>query len=175
MFKHYLSIPHDMFKAFRELPVRAKRNFNREIRDVVQPNAQKQVDGLFTAPGPVKYKFRFGTAGNPAGADRSRRAFFASRGFGRGIPTRRTGAILKAWAIEITRQGQTTYILLTNTDPKAKFVYGLPPIQQQIIGHARTGWGKDNKVAFGLLQEYVIGELVKAWRKSVTDAVKGKS
>jgi hypothetical protein len=167
MFKHYLSIPPDMFKTFRELPVRAKRNFNREIRDVVQPNAQKQADGLFTAPGPVRLPFQFGT-------DRSRRAFFATNGFGRGIPTRRTGAILKAWAIEITRRGQTTFILLTNTDPKARYVYGLPPIQRQIPGHARTGWGKDNKVAFSLLQEYVIGELVKAWRKSVTDAVKGK-
>lgn len=165
MFRQYLSVPPDFFSAFRELPTRSVRNFNREVREVVEPNIQKQVDGLFTEPGPVKYKFEFGTA-------RSRRWYFAN--FKDRLPYQRTGTLVKAWSVEITRQGQTTFIMLVNTAPEAKYVYGLPPIQRQIPGHARTGWGRDNKVAFQIIQEYTIDQLIDAWYRATTDAVKGK-
>lgn len=51
---------------------------------------------------------------------RQRKAFFASDGFGRGIPTRRTGRSLK-WEISPTGTGYT----LRNSADHARYPYGL--------------------------------------------------
>ena len=165
MFKVNMSIPPDLFSAFRDLPVRAKRNFNREIRTTVQPKVQRKANELLgRAPGPVRLPFEFGT-------DRSRRWYFANN---RGnLPYRRTGAILKAWVVEVTRQGQTNYIILTNTAPEAKYAYGMPPMQRQIPGHRRTGW-KVDRAAVSSLQAYIIDLLINAWYTAYTSAMKGK-
>ncbi len=158
-----LSIPKDVFAAVRELPTRATRNFNRELQTTVKPELQRHVKDLVAvAPGPVVHPFQFATI-------RSRKAFFATRGFGRGIPTRRTNAIINAWTIEITRAGEKSYIILTNTNPASQYVYGTPH-QRQVPGHFRTGWGKDLRPALALIQERATELIIDAWGKAVYQA-----
>ncbi len=174
MFKLNMSVPPDLFKSFRDLPVRAKRNFNRAIRTTVQPKVQRKANELLGhAPGPVRHPFKFGSGVNPEADARSRRAFFATKGFGRGIPARRTGDILKAWVVEVTRQGQTNYIILTNTAPYAKYVYGMEPFQRQIQGHRKTGW-KVDKATLKAINDYAIDLLIDVWYTAYTAAMKGK-
>lgn len=45
-------------------------------------------------PGKPKYPIRWTS-------ERQRRAYFATKGFGRGIPTRRTGALSKGWDVNV--------------------------------------------------------------------------
>src|SRR5262245_21771646 len=74
-------------------------------------------------PGAVKRPIRWKSA-------RQRRAYFASNGFGRGIPSRRTGRLQNAWEITyrpLTKDGVGS-ITIANTAPEARFVIG--PFQQ---------------------------------------------
>jgi len=53
-------------------------------------------------------------------SEKQRRAFFSTNGFGRGIPTKRTGAYLAARSITAVENGY----LMRNTAPYAMFVSG---------------------------------------------------
>lgn len=81
-------------------------------------------------PGKVKYPIQWTS-------DRQRRAFFASKGFGKGIPYVRTGKLAKAWFIHTLHDanGMIT-IQLGNDDPTMQFVEG----ENQQRFHALTGW-----------------------------------
>lgn len=59
-------------------------------------------------------------------SDVQRRAFFATDGFGRGIPTGRTGELVKSWdaAFEFTPEGGGFSVW--NTAPHAPYVVGDP-------------------------------------------------
>jgi len=50
-----------------------------------------------------------------------RRAFFASNGFGQGIPTVRSNSYIKGWKVERSDSGYT----VKNDQPRAKFIGGL--------------------------------------------------
>jgi hypothetical protein len=58
-------------------------------------------------PGPPKYPIRWTT-------ERMRRAFFASNGFGRGIPTKRSHALSQAWQVTINVDQITRFQMFTN-------------------------------------------------------------
>ena len=58
-------------------------------------------------------------------SERQRRAFFATNGFGAGIPTRRTGALEDAWTFGITRGSDGQFIvLIQNNKDYSKFTGG---------------------------------------------------
>lgn len=162
MYRPRVSIPDALFRSFRDLPATARREFNREVKTTVQPELQRSVNGLFTAPGAVSKPFGFSTP-------KSRRFYFAK--FKGHIPRPRTGAILRAWTVEIPRTDAQGYIIVYNKQDYARFVYGTP-FQRQVPGHMRSGWGKDNKVAFALIQEEGINLLTIAWRNAVNRAAK---
>lgn len=112
--------------------------FQREIDRVVIPALQREVtQRLAPPPGPVRYPFQFATA-------RSRRAYFATNGFGKGIPYRRTGDLGRAWKVDHLKRNNGGVITVYNAAPYAGYVYGAPIIDgfNQVPGHARTGWGK---------------------------------
>lgn len=79
-------------------------------------------------------------------SDNQRMAFFASGGFGKGIPYQRSGALADGWTIDVTTEGGIFTIKIRNPAPGAKFVYGSlaknPAAarrpQQQF--HRDTGW-----------------------------------
>lgn len=74
--------------------------------------------------------------GNPYqwASEKQRRAFFASDGFGRGIPSRRTDSLRFGWRVNSWASGTKTTIV--NTEPHALFVMG--DAQQQ--GHIADRW-----------------------------------
>lgn len=61
----------------------------------------------------------------PWTSPKQRRAFFASKGFGKGIPYQRTGKLAAAWDLKVTTSGEGGSIQITNDNPAAEFVYGV--------------------------------------------------
>lgn len=169
LIKVKVGIPKDLFIEIRTLPSRSRRRFNDIIKTEVQPKVQKQVtDLLGDDPGPVKYRFKFGTP-------KSQAAYFATNGFGRGIPYHRTGAMRKGWSVLITRQGENSYMSIYNKEDAAQYVYGDLPNQRQIPGHKATGWGKDQKTAIELIAEDAGNLVLDAWATAVDDTLKGNT
>ena len=78
-------------------------------------NFMRKVQARMRKPGKaIRYPVKWDS-------EKQRRAFFASNGFGRGIPARRTGKYNQAWAIQ--RLGETGY-RLTNPTKYSQYVGG---------------------------------------------------
>jgi hypothetical protein len=113
------------------------------IAQAAQEAAQRvtpQVQALADAPRPVRYPIAWKS-------ERQRRAFFATRGFGKGIPYQRTGQTARGWQVEAEQVGNVTALAVSNRVPHAQFVYGTvqdPSIQQPF--HVNTGWPKADEV-----------------------------
>ena len=80
-------------------------------------------------------------------SEKQRRAFFASDGFGGGIPTERTDSIVNGWRVTAKGSGNRYSIVAVNAVPGAPYVVGgmnfrsraraLRPQQKM---HQNTGW-----------------------------------
>lgn len=160
-----LRVPPDpqFLSAFRDLYPRAQAQFRVELQTKVKPVLQKQVDATFGRdPGPVKYPIEWTS-------QRQRRAFFASRGFGRGIPTKRSDQLKDSWVVVVGTQLRTNLITLYNPKSYAKYVY--PGADQQKF-HANTGWGKDFDKYTQDLQRTEDIEIANAWARAVAFAIR---
>lgn len=103
----------------------------RQIYDRRRYLAQRALRRLTQQPGPPRYPIRWKSR-------RQRRAFFATKGFGRGIPTRRTGGLVAGWQVRYSKQGQLHTLTLANPVPSMQFVQG----QAQQPFHKDTGWAR---------------------------------
>lgn len=90
--------------------------------------------GLAKAPERVQHD-----AGNPYQwqSEKQRRAFFATDGFGGGIPYKRTGNLSAGWVYSSTDSNWTS-VKIENIESYAGFVMG----DQQQRGHAADKWRK---------------------------------
>lgn len=76
-------------------------------------------------------------------SERQRRAFFASNGFGKGIPYKRTGRMNRSWEVFLVTAPGGIALRVTNKTPYTQFVVGRvkprgkDPMQ---IMHKITGW-----------------------------------
>lgn len=120
----------DLQQIQRNLKTIAK-SFHRSMRGKVF--AGRVVRALQTKPGPPRYPIRWTSK-------RQRRAFFATNGFGRGIPTRRTGAIAAGWKAEFIATEDGGILAISNPREEAKFVQGPQPFGQGF--HRDTGWAQ---------------------------------
>jgi hypothetical protein len=98
-------------------------------------------------------------------SEKQRRAYFATNGFGSGIPYRRTGKLNRAWVTSATPTGNGAVIVLSNEAPIAKYVYGMfgAPKPQQGF-HRNTGWQTISKQQYEVMNEilyYFKTELLK--------------
>jgi len=120
----------DVLDSFNEIVDRVGRDVYEDYKPVI-------LDKLTEVPGPVKRPIQWTS-------EKQRRAFFATKGFGGGIPTVRTGAIPQAWDVIFVEEAGAFRILITNPNKAAKFLYGgtslrsNPKFQQQM--HKNTGW-----------------------------------
>jgi len=71
-------------------------------------------------------------------SEKQRKAYFASNGFGGGIPSRRTGAVNRGWQASVDPYRKTVFNRLNY----ARYVMGA----RQQMGHAVDGWRKVAKV-----------------------------
>lgn len=164
MFKVKLGQPTEVLQALKDLPTRAQQQFRTELRTVVQPAVDKNVQTqLAPAPGPVVLPFAFST-------DKSRRAYFATRGFGKGIPYQRTGAVEDSWTVTVAFQLRGDLLTIRNLRPESKYVFGTPT-QRQVPGHARTGWGRDFPRKILVIQEDATSRIIAAWFRAVKSAI----
>jgi hypothetical protein len=71
-------------------------------------------------------------------SEKQRRAFFATKGFGGGIPSRRSGELSRGWQASVDPYRKTLF----NRVPYAKYTMG----DRQQKGHTTDGWRKLGKV-----------------------------
>ena len=107
-------------------------------------------------------------------SERQRRAYFATNGFGAGIPYRRTGGLTRAWRGAVIPRGDGFRVVILNPVKSARFVYGtlsfnpsLRTAGQQRF-HVITGWvdGSKNPVYAGL------EDFREDFKRRLQDAVK---
>lgn len=112
--------------AIREAPAKVNRQVNRRLL----PKYRRRARALFQPPPRPAVKPIEWTS------ERQRRAFFATNGFGAGIPYRRTGRMQAATEVTLKPLGQGAAIVIDNPTKYARFVVG----RDQQRFHARTGW-----------------------------------
>jgi len=94
-------------------------------------------------------------------SEKQRRAFFATKGFGRGIPSKRTGSLSRGWQQSVDPYRKTLF----NRVPYAKYVQG----DRQQRGHAVDKWRKVGKV----IADNMKGGMLRA-RQAVAKWIKNK-
>jgi len=74
-------------------------------------------------------------------SEKQRRAFFATDGFGKGIPYQRTGKLQAGWGLFAVSNPDGSSLVLQNKAEAAKYVYGFFGQQRpQQRFHVNTGW-----------------------------------
>jgi hypothetical protein len=138
-------------ELIRDLPNLSRRAFRGEIERLSRP----MLEELRADPGPVVYanngKLRWKS-------ERQRRAFFASNGFGGGIPYVRTGGLSAAWEVDITGTGVDLDVHVINDSPAAQYVQG----DDQQPFHIDTGWPAAAPI-FVRYEELVGDALIETW------------
>jgi len=102
----------------------------RDLRPFVSQEVGKQ---LGQEPGAVHYPIEWTS-------EKQRLAFFATDGFGKGIPYTRTGKLANSWHVRGDYTGGIAAINVFNTAPQAEYVYGDIRGQHQQQFHINTGW-----------------------------------
>lgn len=91
------------------------------------------IQDLEVIPGSVVYPIAWTS-------ERQRRAYFATKGFGHGIPYQRTGRLALAWEFTVEGNG----VVIRNRNPASPFVYGSLALSNQGAFkqqmHENTGW-----------------------------------
>ena len=100
------------------------------VRRDIRPFVSQWVDKtLRREPGPVAYPFLWAS-------EKQRRAFFATDGFGSGIPYQRSHAYIHSWHVQADYTDTFSGIAVYSDSPVVEFVGG----RQQQPGHVQTGW-----------------------------------
>ena len=109
-----------------------------QTANTIRPQA---LAALSVMPGPVKYPIAWTS-------EKQRRAFFATDGFGNGIPYKRTGGLARSWKMvtdtaENAANGEFK-LQIRNDNKAAKYVFGslakTNPGKFQQRFHINTGW-----------------------------------
>lgn len=126
----------DLLAAAAELFERAPAVTRRAVDQAANRVGEQTLARLRREPGPVRRPIQWAS-------ERQRRAFFASNGFGRGIPTRRTQRLVNAWRlVVIYTPDQLTEVGFENDTPYRPYVTG----RRQQPFHRITGWQSEESV-----------------------------
>jgi hypothetical protein len=146
-----VTVDEDVLQAIRDQAEQSPRRMNAAYKKRVKRLRQQLLDELRQYPGPVKYPFKWKS-------DRQRKAFFATDGFGWGIPYVRTNALKDSWRTRIRDQQNGAIFEVDNTADYARFVVG----DDAQPGHLATGW----RSAGAIVSEYrekAVDELIDTW------------
>lgn len=81
-------------------------------------------------------------------SEKQRRAYFATNGFGKGIPYRRTGTMANSWQFFIAQEGSTSKFVIFNRASYSRYVVGTLAQNDRVAYgqiqrfHSITGWQK---------------------------------
>ena len=107
---------------------------NRFVKKDLEPFTQRQLDKyLRKEPGAVHYPIEWTS-------DKQRKAFFATDGFGGGIPYKRSGELIHDWHVLTTVGSEGIKIDIYNGSDSAQYVYGDDTGKHQQWFHQNTGW-----------------------------------
>lgn len=146
-----VTVDDDVLAAIRDQAAESPRRMNAAYKKRVKRLRQRLLDELRQYPGPVKYPFKWKS-------ERQRRAFFATDGFGRGIPTVRTNALKDGWVTHIRDQKDGAVFEVENKTDYAEYVVG----DWQQPGHLATGWQSAGAIV-AKYREKAVDELIDAW------------
>lgn len=146
-----LTVPADVFDAIGEQAMRTPNLMATAVKRTVRARRRIILRRLRDEPGQPKYPIRWASA-------RQRRAFFATNGFGRGIPTVRTGKLLRGWQVDSTINTRGGSITARNDVPYMQFVQG----ENQQPMHIDTGWVYAPKVLVEE-EEHLEEALIETW------------
>lgn len=139
-----------------------------------EPRFQQRIS---KQPGKPRYPLRWKS-------ERQRRAFFATNGFGKGIPYRRTGKLARAWVMEATRQQRGAGLLIQNPAKAARFVSGSLARKQTAAlrfkqpFHADTGWLNASPIVLDTVdavQQDFVAESNRFFRSGIEAASTGRA
>lgn len=145
MFKTELLVDDDILQTIsdtaQQSPKLMRTNFNRAVKGI-----RRKARTMFRqTPGAPSYPINWKRSARPANRapnmsdgtySKQKAAFFATDGFGKGIPTRRNNKMVDAWEVIFTGQGMSGVFEITNNIPYEKYVTGA---DQQPF-HRDTGW-----------------------------------
>lgn len=130
MFKVKVTVDADVLSALEETYQRSPRTISTFLNRSLLPQYVKRAQQELTPyPWPVKYPIEWQS-------ERQRRAFWATDGFGAGIPYQRTRNLQHSWAFDIMTYPEGADVEIGNNADYARFVIG--DWQQHF--HANTGW-----------------------------------
>lgn len=134
-----------------EADITASQNLRGKLRNVKRIAQEAGQDAFNQIERPLAADLQFvppewGNKKRDWQTDTQRNAFFASDGFGGGIPTRRTGAMIAGWTVTFTAVGRGFRIGISNPVDFTRFVVGslakqvsrAARFQQRM--HKATGW-----------------------------------
>lgn len=119
------------------------RNVSRDFAVRKRPLDSKALRFLRFTPAKPHYPIVWQSA-------RQRRAFFASRGFGKGIPYSRSGKLAQSWQVRQTTTANGGWISFDNDEKYAVYVQG--DIQQRM--HIASGYHNVNDAVDQYAPEY---------------------
>lgn len=141
----------DVLDAIADAAQTAPRRMNAAYKKRVKRIRQRILDDLREYPGPVKYPFKWKS-------ERQRRAFFATDGFGWGIPYVRTNALKDGWQTRIEDRTDGAIFSVENRAEYAQYVMG----DWQQPGHLATGWNSAAEIV-AKYREQATDELIDTW------------
>ncbi len=161
----------DVFRDIKALPAEARKEFGPIFKREGMPKINELVKATFGSdPGPVKRPIEWQTI-------RQQRAFFATNGFGKGIPTKRSGKVRKGWQVKLDRRSNENIIAIVNYVSYAGYVspdvFMVGSYTQQRF-HKNTGWGRNIEDWVIEVSEKVRDEAINAYVKAV-DLAKSKA
>lgn len=152
MIKTELIIDTDVLDALGESLRAMPETMRKTVNKIVLPKVRDRARQTLAQPiPPVRYPLRWKSA-------KQRRAFFATNGFGHGIPYQRTGRLQTGWRVETTPVDAGLAIELRNDTPYARYVVG----NEQQPFHQDTGWYLADEVTLAL-SDYANNEIIEAW------------
>lgn len=126
-----------------------------EMQSVVNEFEPQMLEELRVDPGPVKRPIDWTRSQQPANRgpnmpdgtySKQKAAYFATDGFGGGIPSKRTGGVQKGWQGTVERGNNTFSYAVENTSRASRWVYGslaqnvAAALRFQQPFHRNTGW-----------------------------------
>jgi hypothetical protein len=143
MYKVTVTVDADVLQALEDAYAKSPRTIKTFLNRSLLPQYIKRIQQQWTPyPGAVRYPIQWAS-------DKQRRAFFATNGFGGGIPYRRTRNLQKSWVFAIDEYPNGEEVSIGNTADYARYVIGA---EQQPF-HSNTGWPRIDDEAAALTNE----------------------
>ncbi len=151
MIKVDVTVDTDVLEAISEAAKESPRRMNAAYKKRIKRIRQRILDDLREYPGPAKKPFKWAS-------ERQRRAFFATDGFGHGIPYVRTNTLKDGWTTHIRDKKNSVVFEVVNNAGYSVYVMG--DFQQP--GHEATGWRWADEIV-DKHRDDAVDELILTW------------